>query len=175
MEFDVADVAGLENNGTLDEVILHEMIHVVGFGVVWTSKGLLSGAGGSDPIFLGGRAITAFDSIGGNVYPGNPVPVENTGGAGTANSHWRETVFKNELMTGFINNGANPLSVVTASSLADVGYSVDLNQTDPYAITPPFPSPPAGLGQSVFMLDDIWRGPLYQLDSLGRPRPIPRR
>ena len=38
-------------------------------------------------------------------------------------------------MTGWLNAGANPLSRVTAASLADLGYQVDLSAADSY--TPP--------------------------------------
>src|SRR5262249_40984226 len=61
------------------------------------------------------------------------VPVENTGGAGTRDSHWRESVFVNELMTGFVGNAGNPLSRLTAASLQDVGYVVDLKKAEKYA------------------------------------------
>ena len=60
------------------------------------------------------------------------VPVANTGGPGTADAHWRESVFDNELMTGYIDSGSNPLSAVTVGSLADIGYGVDLAASDPY-------------------------------------------
>ncbi|MEO8202033.1 MAG: leishmanolysin-related zinc metalloendopeptidase [Gemmatimonadota bacterium] len=172
MEFDVADLTALVNNGTLGPVILHEMLHVLGFGSVWAQKGLLNRSNISDPLFTGARAIVAFDSIGGTTYTGNPVPVENIGGPGTINSHWRETIFKNELMTGFINNGFNPLSVVTGSSLADMGYQVDLATADPFTIAPPFVAPPMFARTSVFLLDDIWIGPRARLDAQGRPQPI---
>jgi hypothetical protein len=60
------------------------------------------------------------------------VPVENTGGLGTRNGHWRETTFGNELMTGFLNSGKNPLSRLTIASLRDLGYIVNLSVADPY-------------------------------------------
>ena len=41
-----------------------------------------------------------------------------TGGAGTRDGHWRESVLANELMTGWINAGSNPLSVLSVRSLA---------------------------------------------------------
>src|SRR5258708_39129929 len=41
-------------------------------------------------------------------------------------SHFRESVFGNEVMTGYLNNGANPLSRVTIASLADLGYQVNM-------------------------------------------------
>ena len=63
-----------------------------------------------------------------------PVPVENTGGPGTADSHWRETVFRNEMMTGFVGPSGNPLSRMTVASLQDLGYVVDLNAAEPYSL-----------------------------------------
>jgi hypothetical protein len=62
------------------------------------------------------------------------VPLENTGGAGTADSHWRETIFRNELMSGFVAAPGNPLSRVTAGSLQDLGYTVDLSAAEPFGL-----------------------------------------
>lgn len=62
------------------------------------------------------------------------VPVENTGGVGTADSHWRETLFRNELMSGFIAGANNPISRVTVGSLKDLGYDVDLAAAEPYSL-----------------------------------------
>ena len=62
------------------------------------------------------------------------MPVENQGGPGTANSHWRDTVFRNELMTGFVAGPPNPLSRLTAASLKDLGYKVALYKSEPYSL-----------------------------------------
>jgi hypothetical protein len=129
MQFDSADIGDLETSGQFADVILHEMGHVLGFGTVWSSLGVLQGAGGSDPRFTGASATGAWQALG---QTGN-VPVENSGGPGTADSHWRETTFGAELMTGYIN-ALNPLSVVTAASFADLGYGVDLTAADPYGL-----------------------------------------
>jgi hypothetical protein len=109
------------------------MGHVLGIGTIWQSRGLLSGAGTSNPRFVGSQAVAAYNAIFGTSATG--VPVENTGGGGTRDSHWRESIFGNELMTGFLNGGSNPLSRVTVASLADLGYVVNLNAADNY--TPP--------------------------------------
>src|SRR5437870_2725522 len=53
MRFDTADVAGLLAAGKFDEVVRHEMGHVLGFGTIWQSLGLVPGAEGTDPHFLG--------------------------------------------------------------------------------------------------------------------------
>ncbi len=132
MQFDTADLAQLEATGQLFNVIVHEMGHVLGIGTIWQQKGLLTGAGGTNPRFTGAQATAAYNQIFGTT---GAVPVENSGGSGTRDAHWRESVFGRELMTGFLNSGTNPLSRVTAASLADLGYTVDLNAADAY--TPP--------------------------------------
>ena len=53
---------------------------------------------------------------------GAGIPVEQDGGSGTAGSHWDEETFDNELMTGYINDGSNPFSAMSAASFADLGY-----------------------------------------------------
>ena len=73
---------------------------------------------------------------------GESVPVANTGGPGTADGHWRESVFDNELMTGYLDSGDNPLSAITVGSLGDIGYGVDLDASDPYG-TPALRKPQA--------------------------------
>jgi hypothetical protein len=60
------------------------------------------------------------------------VPVENSGGPGTRDSHWRESILTNELMTGYANTGPMPLSRITIGSLQDIGYSVNYAAADPY-------------------------------------------
>jgi hypothetical protein len=130
MSFDTADLESMEDRGTLGDVITHEMGHVLGIGTIWTRKGLLQGFGTSNPTFTGAHAREEFGRLRGSGP--TPVPVENTGGAGTANSHWRETVFVNELMTGFVGNAGNPLSRLTVASLADCGYVVDMDAAEPY-------------------------------------------
>ena len=62
------------------------------------------------------------------------VPVENRGGRGTADAHWRDAVFGTELMTGFVGRTGNPLSLMTIASLADLGYQVDRNAAEPYSL-----------------------------------------
>jgi hypothetical protein len=108
------------------------MGHVLGIGTHWHSKGVLTAAGGADPEFTGANAIREYNSIFGTTATG--VPVENTGGPGTRDGHWRESVFTTELMTGWADPGALPLSRVTIGSLQDIGYSVNYAAAD--AFTP---------------------------------------
>ena len=101
------------------------------------------------------------------------MPVENQeGGTGTRDSHWRLTAFTNELMTGFLTTGANPLSRVTVASLGDLGYSVDEGGADAFQL---FLAAPPAVGEEVEMFplgDDVLRGTIYLLDEEGRVRGV---
>lgn len=132
MQFDTADLANMQANGTLGDVITHEMGHVLGIGTIWTQKGLLAGASGNNPTFTGTNAKKEYGTLKGTGPAA--VPVENTGGPGTKNSHWRETVFRNELMTGFVAGPPNPMSRLTVASLKDLGYVVDMTKAEEYAL-----------------------------------------
>ena len=130
MQFDSADIAALETSGGLYYTVLHEIGHVLGIGTIWQQRGLVSGAGTSNSVFTGANAVAAYNSIFGTTATG--VPLETGGGSGTRDSHWRDSLFGNELMTGYLNNGTNYLSRVTAGSLADLGYQVNMAAADAY-------------------------------------------
>lgn len=172
MRFDEADMANLEAGGRLGAVILHEMGHVLGIGTMWSIKGLLQNTSSSgsvlDTYFSGTAGIAAFNTIGGATYTGLKVPVENTGGAGTINAHWRESILQNELMTGYLNSGSNPLSVLTIRSLEDIGYTVNVLAADPFTFGGSLSglrAPDAGL----LKLDgDIYTGRQSTIDPKGR-------
>jgi hypothetical protein len=131
MQFDTADMANMEQNGILFGVIMHEIGHVLGVGTVWRNLGLLVGAGTANPIFIGAQATAAYNQIFGTSAQG--VPVENSGGPGTRDAHFRESILDSELMTGYAEYGAMPLSRITIGSLADIGYQVNFAAADAYA------------------------------------------
>jgi hypothetical protein len=89
MQFDSADAATMYNAGTLDDVILHEMGHVIGLGTLWTYTGYqnmyTSGSGRYNGA-LGNSAYARELTSPPTTY----IPVELGGGAGTANGHWDE-------------------------------------------------------------------------------------
>jgi len=177
MRFDTADLPTLEADGRLGDVILHEMGHVLGLGTLWSMSGLLQNPSlpsspGVDTHFNGPKAIEAFDAIGGTSYSGAKVPVENAvGGEGTQDSHWRESVFDEELMTGFIEAAgtANPLSRLSVASLWDLGYAVNLDGSDAYlqVFSAPLFAATATATAKLHLMDDIRRGPLYVVDQSG--------
>lgn len=132
MFFDTDDLAFLEQFDILDEVIVHEMGHVLGFGTLWNfGRSLLQGTN-ADPRFVGPNAIAGYLDVGGR---GISIPVEEDGGPGTRFSHWDDETFDEELMTGFIALGESPLSVMTIGSMQDLGYSTNPAAADRYHVS----------------------------------------
>ena len=185
MQFDVDDVAGLEAEGTFDEVILHEMGHVIGIGPLWNTntRNLLSfttnppgqacntqGVAFSEPPgFTGSNAVAEFAALG---RSGN-IPVEDQNGPGTQCSHWDEEYFSTELMTGFLGPGnVNPISRMTIASLKDLGYVVDFSQAEPYSI--PACSPNCTRLQSQLEpIQEIIMSPKFAISSDGKITTLP--
>ncbi|MBI3789946.1 MAG: hypothetical protein HY275_03610 [Gemmatimonadetes bacterium] len=180
------------------DVVLHEMGHSLGFGTLWTGipsipalPVLLSGSTtvsrSGNPIFTGNAAIAQYVALG--AAGATSVPVENCGGTGTMNGHWREDAgagagFGTELMTGYITSSPtakNPLSKLTIASMKDMGYATDSTQADAYTLnnaacpSPLLFAPPAGsvvvngqvVGEELAAPTHIVRG--------GRTEPIIRK
>ncbi len=177
LELDSADLAELEEAGNakdVEEVILHEIGHVLGFGTVWTRQGLLRNPSvhdaGADTHFVGPLAIAAFDEKGGDNYRGGEkVPVENESGPGAADSHWRESVLGSELLTPYQTVGERDLlSLITVQSMADLGYTVRVGLAEWYQLPQPDAAARAAPARAIPYGDDILRGPITVVDPDGR-------
>ncbi len=176
VRIDVEDLDRLNSIGFLEDVVLHEMSHALGFGALWISSGYLRNPSlpdnqGADTHFRGPSAVEAFDGVGGAHHDVSRVPVENVRGAeGTRDTHWRSSVFRHELMTGFVSEGQNPLSRVTVASLMDLGYEVDFDAADSYTLMAPAAAagePSPWREQEVHLGDDLYRGPVRIVDARG--------
>ena len=128
---------GLLQANQLTDTVTHEMGHILGIGTHWDIPGLAVGLPtdptqcGTDPQFTGTNALREYHALGGT---GN-IPIETEGGPGTCDGHWKESVFKAELMTGVLNDGVpNPLSRITLGSMQDLGYSINLNAANAYTL-----------------------------------------
>lgn len=188
MHFDVADLAGLVADGRINNVILHEMLHAVGVGTSWRySPGTLDSGGA----YVGAAALAACRALGGATLCSGSVPLERCGGPGTADFHWRKPGiercptgggggpgFQTELMTGWIPppGTPNPLSRVTIGSLADLGYSVNMDAADPYAVPGSLAAVYADIaearGHGGFELRETLTQPRFAVDPRGRIRPL---
>ena len=180
VSFDTADLTRIGTEG-LRRVAIHEVAHVLGYGVSSQWNDLLvnsavdyladnpGAATLPDTHFAGSAAVSAFDELlDGAAYPGAKVPVENDTdryGRGGLDAHWREAVFGNELLTAAISTNSQvsqPLSKVTIASLADLGYRVDLTRAESYSL--PSASPSLLRAQAaqdeLHLGDHIRRGPV---------------
>jgi Leishmanolysin len=181
MSLNSSTLTSLAGSGLLNDVVKHELAHLLGFGTVWDLDDLLQDSTSNNPWFSGTEAQAAFRSADPS-YTSRIVPVEGGGGAGTTLSHWRESVMTNELMTGFIDNpGPNPLSAITIESMADLGYTVDVSQAEPWP-TPGSAMTPAVTGRmspaSVVVVatpHTLLRAPRFSVTRSGELRPIPSR
>jgi hypothetical protein len=164
MQFDEADIQNDIHTGRFESVVLHEMNHVVGFGTIWTDKGVLQNpaytntenptpTGSINPRFSGAAALAQCLAVGGTAsHCTSGVAVEQCGTAGTADGHWRETftttctgtnnspvggtpAFDAEMMTGYVEGSANmPWSTMSIASFQDLGYTVNLLAADSYSV-----------------------------------------
>lgn len=168
MNFDTADIAGLEASDELDDVIVHEMGHVLGIGTLWSSSALGSQFQGRQELYVSGsgqytgaNGVAAYNEE--FSQAGAFVPVELGGGPGTADGHWNEVDngaantgivslitgqdLRFEIMTGWLN-GPLFISNLTIASIQDIGY-------DTIPLTAVVPEPSAilisclGLGLSL--------------------------
>jgi hypothetical protein len=182
LTLDSEDLSKYVGTQTLTDIIFHEMGHILGFGTLWqgfecpASSGFtkcwsyLTGAGTSDPRYTGPAAVREWQALGGT----GSVPVENTGGSGTADSHWRETIFRTEIMTGFVSQTGvpNPLSRVSIGQFEDLGYTVNYSAADSFSIST-FTGLQALVSQGE-PWEDVASGPILVHGTGGAKRTIPR-
>lgn len=172
IQIDRADLNLLVARDQLGIVVLHELGHALGIGSGWRGLNLLenpvcnpeTGACGSgDPRYRGSEGVEAWEALGFLGF----VPVEAFGGSGSADSHWRESIFGNELMSPTLSSSdrQTPISSVTLGALEDLGYSrtaVIADDFVPLASSLRADEPAAALS----MQDDVLQLPIYEI----RPR-----
>ena len=154
MVFDIDDFDLMSKEGIFADVALHEMIHVLGFGTLWESFGLVE-----DGKYIGTNALAEYQLLSpGALY----VPLEAGDLAGTSYGHWEESTFGSELMTGFFGpydrtspeSGTQfklPISRVSIGALEDLGYKVNYDAADSYTML----STAMASGQTSATVDEV--------------------
>jgi trimeric autotransporter adhesin len=169
MEFDLADIQFLTNQGSFVDTVLHEMGHVLGVGTNWDDKGVAGAKTAACP-YKGVNANREHKAISGCTT----VPTEQEAAKGAC-KHWDEECLVDELMTGILVAGSKPLlSRITIGLLADLGYQVDYSKADTYT--------KANLGpgctcrrRTERSLAEMDHGDTLQLGSQSQPGVQPRR
>lgn len=143
MRFDADDFS--TPTGSFNEVVLHEMAHVLGIGTLWDDNGLYNSEAAAvlDPNNgeSVGRYLGADGLLGWQMeYDADAsfVPVEKDGPLGTKDAHWNEGNMggatgyvsqftgddsSRELLTGWLNPNSE-IRNVTLGSFRDLGYEV---------------------------------------------------
>ena len=139
MTFDQADADDYNSKNLFDDIVLHEMMHVMGIGTLWNYNNLVSTIVVDDndtkkptddivdSVYTGAAANSSFMLL---TNSDAFLFVETDGGAGTAGGHWDEETYLDELMTGYIGHrnqdgtydSTNYLSDWSVASLVDLGY-----------------------------------------------------
>ena len=157
----LASWARSDGNNSYYYTVLHELGHSLGIGSLWFLNGTKSTYVDADDgvtkhVYTAENAVREyrFYTFDTDTKLLTGIPIEDDGGHGTASVHPEEGdeghislnnrningVFHpglgNELMTGFIEWGTDPLplSRITAAFVHDVGFEVDYNKCDHYEI-----------------------------------------
>ncbi|WP_170815628.1 leishmanolysin-related zinc metalloendopeptidase [Ruegeria sp. HKCCA6837] len=139
MTFDEADAQAYYDAGQFDDIVLHEMMHVMGVGTLWDYYGLVTTVVDDNntkrpnddtvtSLYTGDAANSEFNVN--YLAEDDFLLVETDGGTGTAGGHWDEETYYDELMTGYIGYLADDgtyddtsyLSDWSVASLEDLGY-----------------------------------------------------
>ena len=151
------------------------MGHVLGFGVLWALAGLLGepavpdNAGADTHLRrpAGHRGVRRRRA--GRVSPAAPkCRSKTTRWPGTADSHWRESVFENEADDRLRGCRSKPLSAITIASFVAEGYTVNLGAADAYTLPPSGALRAGRIRGTMALHDDVARTPLRLLGPTGQ-------
>ncbi|GBG31199.1 Hypothetical Protein FCC1311_074202 [Hondaea fermentalgiana] len=109
-----------------EEIIEHEIGHVLGVGSLWDAFGLVDA---DSKTYTGSKGIWGYQLVGG---AGESVPLDVNS---SSIYHWSQSVFEDELMTGTQYGHDQPLSTLTVSSLRDLGYKVWPQNSDEFELS----------------------------------------
>ncbi len=142
LQLDQDDVAAMMGDGSLQWVLRHEIGHALGFGSLWNQNGLLN----ANADYIGTYALQRYRQEANKQFA-QFIPVQKTGGPGTAGSHWDfNDPFFNQLNTTGRLEFMGPFSVpgaiefaseTTFGAMADLWFAVrGINQGNVAVIGP---------------------------------------
>ncbi|SDI61639.1 Leishmanolysin [Lutimaribacter saemankumensis] len=120
LTFDTADIGSLDSSGLWEDLGMHEMLHAMGFGTLFSALGLIDTVDGQKR-FTGTNAVEAYNAefvtIAGND------PLSDIGiRLDSSGAHWDDGTFTKELMTPYLRYSGNYLSDMSIAAMEDIGY-----------------------------------------------------
>ncbi|THF88586.1 hypothetical protein E7T09_05165 [Deinococcus sp. KSM4-11] len=120
------------SHADLLDTMIHETLHALGVGTLWTSDTRVSISGDQDDTrfirkvgrtyyYTAPRGLAAYRALGGQATPG--IPLDPDAG------HWAGNAVCSEILSGTAGDytgRVNPISVLTLAALQDLGYGVNL-------------------------------------------------
>ncbi|MDW4496778.1 hypothetical protein R5H30_02205 [Sulfitobacter sp. D35] len=118
--FDEADIQAKYDSGLFKDIVMHEVLHAMGFGTIGEQQGLVKSIDGQMR-FVGENAIEAYHNEFPEIAANDPnshlgVRMTNDG------HHWHHKTFTKEMMTSSLYNSGNYLSEMSIAALEDMGY-----------------------------------------------------
>jgi hypothetical protein len=122
------------------DTMIHELLHALGVGTLWTPDERVSLSGESDGrtlvrktgkkwFYTAPRALAAYKALGGK---SSGIPLDPDQG------HWAGELFCSEILSGAagdVTDRVNPVSLITLSALEDLGYTANLSKADRYRLS----------------------------------------
>lgn len=144
LAIDPADVASMMNEGVFNDIVLHEILHALGFGSgeQWEKFLEASQEYGGSFRFTGESAIAAYNAQHPEIasqddFANFGVPIESDFGRGNAGSHWdRATFDKTEgglMATGTSEFYYGGIDAMTLAAFEDMGYETTWDASNPAA------------------------------------------
>lgn len=119
---DSSDTSLLIEDGSFFDVLVHEVLHVLGAGTLWDFLGLTSNGQ-----YTGQNVLDEYRALTGN-------PNEQFVPLNDISDHFSEEVFGNEIMTPFTQTNENTFSRLTIAAFEDLGYSVNYAAAEPFVL-----------------------------------------
>lgn len=126
-EGEIHITASFIDNALLDKLVLHELVHVMGFGTVSAWKTYRKFNFWHGWYYTGRQALDVLEQLNPSFGSLRGFLLSSDGG------HWRRTGLGDELMIdGWWYPYRAPLTAITLASLEDIGYQIDYTQAETY-------------------------------------------